>query len=98
MRPAHGFPHPWMSKLTSLLGPSDNSSLYSIIWSLCNAIGLLLTGRLSDKFGRRYFVLGAGVLAIVGGIVACTAKTMNTLIGANVSCHHARWTTPSSHS
>lgn len=52
---------------------------------MCNAISLLLTGRLSDKFGRRYFLLFAGGLAIIGGIVACTAKTMNTLIGANVS-------------
>jgi MFS family permease len=52
---------------------------------MCNAISLLLTGRLSDKFGRRYFLIFAGGLAVVGGIVACTAKTMNTLIGANVS-------------
>lgn len=51
---------------------------------MCNAISLLITGRLSDKFGRRYFVLVAGALAIVGGIVACTAKNMDVLIGANV--------------
>jgi MFS family permease len=51
---------------------------------MCNAISLLITGRLSDKFGRRYFLLFAGALAVIGGIVACTAKTMNTLIGANV--------------
>lgn len=80
-----------MIEITVLAGPSPNSSLYSIIWSLCNAIGLLLTGRLSDKFGRRYFVLGAGALAIVGGIVAATAKTMNTLIGANVSLCRSRF-------
>jgi MFS family permease len=58
--------------------------LFSIIWTLCNAISLLLTGRLSDKFGRRWFLLVAGAVAIIGGIVAATAKTMNTLIGANV--------------
>ncbi|OAL40510.1 hypothetical protein AYO20_00246 [Fonsecaea nubica] len=40
-------------------------------------------GRLSDKFGRRYFVLVAGAASIVGGIIACTAKNMNALIGAN---------------
>lgn len=78
-------------EVTVIVGPSQNSSLYSIIWSLCNAIGLLLTGRLSDKFGRRYFVLAAGALAIVGGIVAATAKTMNTLIGANVSIFSSKF-------
>ncbi|OAG44502.1 hypothetical protein AYO21_01498 [Fonsecaea monophora] len=66
------------------IGPSNDMSLFSIVWTLCNAISLLITGRVSDKFGRRNFVLGAGALAIIGGIVACTAKNMNTLIGANV--------------
>ncbi|CZR68169.1 related to trichothecene efflux pump [Phialocephala subalpina] len=66
------------------IGPSENSSLFTIVWTMCNAISLLITGRLSDKFGRRYFLLFAGALAVIGGIVACTAKTMNTLIGANV--------------
>ncbi|PMD49988.1 trichothecene efflux pump [Hyaloscypha bicolor E] len=66
------------------IGPSQNASLFVIVWTMCNAISLLITGRLSDKFGRRYFLLFAGALAVIGGIVACTAKTMNTLIGANV--------------
>jgi MFS family permease len=45
---------------------------------------MLLLGRLSDKFGRRPFVLTATVTSIVGAIIAATAKDMNTLIGANV--------------
>lgn len=66
------------------IGPSNDASLFSIVWTLCNAITLLITGRVSDKFGRRNFVLVAGGLAVIGGIVASTAKTMETLIGANV--------------
>ncbi|KIX97078.1 uncharacterized protein Z520_07192 [Fonsecaea multimorphosa CBS 102226] len=66
------------------IGPSDNASLFSIIWSICCAIGILVFGRLSDKFGRRWFVITASSTALVGAIIAATAKTMNTLIVANV--------------
>lgn len=66
---------------------------------MVNAISLLIVGRISDKFGRRYFQLGAGALAVIGGIVAATANNMDTLIGANVStyptptCHLQRFLT-----
>ncbi|KAI1612335.1 fungal trichothecene efflux pump [Exophiala viscosa] len=61
-----------------------NESLFSIVWTMCAAVTMLLLGRLSDKFGRRPFVLSATVISIVGAIIAATAKTMNALIGANV--------------
>ncbi|KAI1106032.1 fungal trichothecene efflux pump [Jackrogersella minutella] len=66
------------------IGPSANSSLFSIVWTVCDCISILLFGRLSDRFGRRWLAIGANLLGIIGGIVACTAKDMNVLIGANV--------------
>ncbi|KIX97094.1 uncharacterized protein Z520_07208 [Fonsecaea multimorphosa CBS 102226] len=66
------------------IGPSNNASLFSIIWTISCGIGSLLFGRISDKFGRRWFVIGASSTALVGGIIAATAQAMNTLIGANV--------------
>ncbi|OQV09728.1 hypothetical protein CLAIMM_13818 [Cladophialophora immunda] len=66
------------------IGPSNNASLFSIIWTISCGIGSLLFGRISDKFGRRWFIIGASSIALVGGIIAATAKGMNTLIGANV--------------
>ncbi|KAL0260170.1 hypothetical protein SLS55_005916 [Diplodia seriata] len=66
------------------IGPSENSSLFAIVWTAAQPISILLFGSLSDRFGRRNWALAANVLGIVGAIVACTAKTMNTLIGAMV--------------
>lgn len=66
------------------IGPSENASLFAIVWSAAQPISILLFGSLSDRFGRRNWALAANLLGILGGIVACTAKTMNTLIGAMV--------------
>ncbi|KAI8966066.1 trichothecene efflux pump [Daldinia sp. FL1419] len=66
------------------IGPSANASLFSIVWTVCDCISILLFGRLSDRFGRRSLAIGANILGIIGGIVACTAETMDVLIGANV--------------
>lgn len=62
---------------------------------MCNAISILLVGRITDKFGKRHVSIVAGVWVIVGAAVAGTAKSMNTLIGANVSKMFAyRWQRP----
>ncbi|GME43592.1 Trichothecene efflux pump protein [Neofusicoccum parvum] len=75
------------SVITSInedIGPSENSSLFAIVWTAAQPISILLFGSLSDRFGRRKWALAANVLGILGGIVAGTARTMNTLIGAMV--------------
>jgi len=66
------------------IGPSTNVALVSTAWTISQPIALLLFGRLSDRFGRRGFALASCVLAIVGGIVAATAQSIETLIGAQV--------------
>lgn len=47
-------------------------------------MGLLLFGRLSDLFGRRWFFIGASLMGMVGSIVCATAKQINTVIGGEV--------------
>jgi MFS family permease len=66
------------------IGPSDNASLFAIVWTISQPLGILLFGRLSDQFGRRNWALYASFFGLIGAIVACTAKTMNVLIGAQV--------------
>jgi MFS family permease len=53
-------------------GPADNPSLFTIVWSTCVAITVLLFGRISDKFGRRWFVIGASCMALLGGTIHLT--------------------------
>ena len=53
-------------------------------WGAAAAVGFSIAGRLSDIFGRRYVILVGQALTVVGGIVACTAKTMNQLIAGEV--------------
>lgn len=73
-----------MSAVYPDIGPSANVALVSTVWTAAQPIALLLFGRLSDRFGRRNFALGSCVLAIIGGIVAATAQSIETLIGAEV--------------
>lgn len=73
-----------MSAVYPDIGPSANVALVSTVWSAAQPIALLLFGRLSDRFGRRNFALGSCALAIIGGIVAATAQSIETLIGAEV--------------
>jgi hypothetical protein len=63
------------------IGPSANIYLFSIVWNIGQPISILFFGRNSDLFGRRNFALGANCLGIIGGIVACTATSINQLIG-----------------
>ncbi|KAH6881528.1 fungal trichothecene efflux pump [Alternaria rosae] len=73
-----------ISSVNADIGPSANVALVSTVWTVSQPISLLLFGRLSDRFGRRNFALGSCVLAIIGGIVAATAQSIETLIGAEV--------------
>lgn len=73
-----------ISTVNKDIGPSANVALVSTVWTVSQPIALLLFGRLSDRFGRRNFALGSCVLAIIGGIVAATAQSIETLIGAEV--------------
>ncbi|KAF2474847.1 fungal trichothecene efflux pump [Lindgomyces ingoldianus] len=66
------------------IGPDPNYALIPIVKSLCGGVGLLLVGRLSDIFGRRWFMIAGAVMGIVGSIICGTAKNIDTILGGTV--------------
>lgn len=67
-----------------MAGPSASIDWVALVWTLTVAVGYTLVGRLSDIFGRRYFFIGGAVLGLIGSIIAATAQSVNSLIGATV--------------
>lgn len=47
---------PVLNDINDDIGPSANITWVSIVYVLCEAVFFLLVGRLSDLFGRRWFV------------------------------------------
>jgi hypothetical protein len=47
---------PVLNDINEDIGPSDNIAWVSIVYILSEAVFFLLVGRLSDVFGRRWFV------------------------------------------
>lgn len=72
---------PLLGVINADIGPSNNITWVSLTYTLTLAVGLLLVGRLTDVFGRRWFFIGGQLLALVGCVVSATAKSVNVLIG-----------------
>lgn len=66
------------------LGPDPNYALIPVVKTLCGGVGLIMVGRLSDIFGRRWFMIGGGILGIIGSLMNATAKDINTVLGGTV--------------
>jgi MFS family permease len=56
----------------------------ALAWASSNCIAYTLVGRLSDIFGRRYFIIGSNIFGLIGLTIAASAQTANTLIAGNV--------------
>jgi MFS family permease len=66
------------------LGPDPNYLLVSTAFTLTAGVGLTLVGRLSDIFGRRYFLIVGQTIGFIGALICATAKNIPTLIGGTV--------------
>lgn len=56
----------------------------ALAYTLTSAVTLTIIGRVSDIFGRRWVFVGGAALGVIGSIIAATAQSVNTLIGATV--------------
>lgn len=72
---------PVIGQINEAIGPSPSIIWLSLVYTTCLAVGLLLVGRLSDIFGRRYFFIVGTFLGLLGAVIAATANTVPVLIG-----------------
>ncbi|KAF1950101.1 MFS general substrate transporter [Byssothecium circinans] len=75
---------PILVQLSQKIGGSNIDFWIPSGWGAAAAVGFSVAGRLSDIFGRRPVIMFGQFLTIVGGIIACTANTMNQLIAGEV--------------
>ncbi|KAF2122211.1 fungal trichothecene efflux pump [Lophiotrema nucula] len=75
-----GLAAPVLGFINADIGPDPNLSWVALSYLLTNSVGLMLVGRLSDLFGRRWFFIGGNALATIGCIVAAVAPNIPSLI------------------
>ncbi|QKX58196.1 uncharacterized protein TRUGW13939_05317 [Talaromyces rugulosus] len=73
---------PILSEISRDLGAQGNSNAnwVGIVYSLAQAVVLMLVGRLSDIFGRRWFFIIGSSIGLIGSIVGGTATSLGQLI------------------
>lgn len=66
------------------LGPNPDYIWINVTWSLGAAILVSIGGRLSDIFGRRYFMLTGAAISFIGTIVGATGQNIAQMIASGV--------------
>ncbi|KAF2665042.1 MFS general substrate transporter [Microthyrium microscopicum] len=82
---------PVLAIINADVGPDPNIIWLALGYLLTTSIGLILVGRITDLFGRRWVFIFGNVIALLGAIVCATAHGVpqliagETLIGAGAS-------------
>ncbi|CAK7205596.1 hypothetical protein SEUCBS139899_008374 [Sporothrix eucalyptigena] len=69
-----------LSYINTDLGPDPSYTWITVSWNLGGAIFVTVAGRLSDIFGRRYFMITGSCLLIVGSIICATGQSIGQMI------------------
>ena len=73
-----------LSYINAELGPDPSYTWISVSWTLGASIMVSVGGRLSDIFGRRYFMLCGSLISFIGTIVGATGQSINQMIVSGV--------------
>ncbi|KAK5037083.1 hypothetical protein LTR13_004888 [Exophiala sideris] len=71
---------PILGQIDADIGPSDNIDWVALVFTLGLALGIGLMGRITDIFGRRWFMIIGNLLGVIGALVCSRAQSVNTLI------------------
>lgn len=77
-------PSTTLAEINLSVGPDPNYSWVTISWTLAASITVSVSGRLSDIFGRRYFMLVGALIALIGCIVGATGHSITQMIASGV--------------
>ncbi|GJC85680.1 trichothecene efflux pump tri12 [Colletotrichum liriopes] len=72
------------NRVNTELGLPESDRRLSTMWLMGSSIGFLIVGRLSDLYGRRYFIVGTSFLGVIGSILGCFGGSTSVLMAANI--------------
>lgn len=75
---------PILGAINADIGPSPNLIWVSLGYLLTTATFQVIVGRLTDIFGRRWFMIFGNALAVVGSIICAVAPHIEALIAGEV--------------
>ncbi|KAL4812519.1 fungal trichothecene efflux pump [Aspergillus spinulosporus] len=73
-----------LSSINADLGPDSDYPWITICWNLGAAVVVTIGGRLSDIFGRRWFLISGALFGAVGAVVGATGQSISQMIAAGI--------------
>ncbi len=70
-----------LPRIITDLGGFAHYTWVATAYIISSTVTLLIAGKLSDMYGRKWFLVGGIAVFIVGSILCGTSQTMNQLIG-----------------
>ena len=64
------------------LGPDPDSTWITLNWTFGASLIVSIGGRLSDIFGRRYFMMTGAIISIAGCLVGANGQSINQMIAS----------------
>ena len=73
-------PGAMLTSINAELGPNNNYVWITLSWPLGASVLVSIGGRLSDIFGRRYFMIVGALISIAGTLVGANGKSIGMMI------------------